>query len=279
MFTKGTLRNINLYAWLIAAISTFLILPTYMSVSSIKSTACCSCLTVEHWLPTTRFMCKPTHWSGIGLLFSPLQDSTATPASRSQSLSFFKALCLHSSVIQHFFPPWIFLQSLKSKAAVLLIQFPSFAHHPSHRSDLFVLLWKVSNFPFSSHSPTMCLFSSQQQQHFLHLASSRPNAGFRGRYPGVPPATLPGWLRISVSTSLACLRLLSRSRRRRRRRLSLGPPPLRSWGPWCLPLRSCRLNCQSLWMSLTSRGGWLSMGGWDTHIHTNTHRDTSTRRG
>ena len=64
-----------------------------------------------------------------------------------------------------------------------------------------------------------------------------------------------------------CPHLLSRSRHHRRRHLSSGPLTLRSLGLWCLPLRSCRLNCQSLWTSLIGTGGWLSMGGWDTHMH------------
>lgn len=59
--------------------------------------------------------------------------------------------------------------------------------------------------------------------------------------------------------------LLSQSRHRRRRHPSSAPHPLRSSGLGCWPLRSCRLNCQSLWTSLIGRGGRLLMGGWDTH--------------
>lgn len=71
--------------------------------------------------------------------------------------------------------------------------------------------------------------------------------------------------------------LLSQSRHRRRRPSS-APHPLRSSGLGCWPLRSCRLNCQSLWTSLIGRGGRPSTGGWDTHAHTE-GTGTCTRGG
>lgn len=91
---------------------------------------------------------------------------------------------------------------------------------------------------------------------------------------GHPSSELPGWLQCFCLP--LCTHILSRSRHRRRRRLSSGPPPPRSLSLWCWGLRSCRLNCQSLWTSLIGRGGWPSLGGWDTHTHRG-EREACTR--
>lgn len=84
---------------------------------------------------------------------------------------------------------------------------------------------------------------------------------------GKPSSFLTGFTSVFLFLCLSP-HLLSRSRRHRRRHLSSGPPILRSSGLWCWLLRSCRLNCQSLWTSLIGRGGQPLMGGWDTHTHT-----------
>lgn len=124
----------------------------------------------------------------------------------------------------------------------------------------------------SSHFPPFleqcaCFFSTAAFFSSSHH-SAKPWTVIHGRHLGIPPASFLGWLHISVSCLPVCPHLLSRSRHRRRRRPSSGPPPPRSSSLGCWGLRSCHLNCQSLWTSLIGRGGRLSTGGWDTHTHT-----------
>lgn len=60
-----------------------------------------------------------------------------------------------------------------------------------------------------------------------------------------------------------CSHLFSLNRhllRHRRRRLSSGRL-IPSWDLSCWPLRSFRLNCQSLWTTVIGTGGWTSLGG------------------
>lgn len=83
------------------------------------------------------------------------------------------------------------------------------------------------------------------------------------------------WLALYQCFCLSvCSHLLSRSHHHHRRHLSSGPPPLRSWSLECWGLRSCRLNCQSLWTSLTCKDVRPLTGGWDTHTHRHTYKHT-----
>lgn len=96
----------------------------------------------------------------------------------------------------------------------------------------FVLLGYSQTFPFSSYSWTMC---------------------FNGVFPGY--LCHLHWVSV-------CPHLLSQSRHHHRH-LSSGCPPQKSLSLRCWDLRSCHLNCQSLWMCLICRGGQPSVGGWD----------------
>lgn len=77
-----------------------------------------------------------------------------------------------------------------------------------------------------------------------------------------PASWLASYHRYSLSVSS---HILSQSHHRLLR-LSSVPPPPRSWGLQCWDLRSCHLNCQSLWTSLTCKDVRLLMGDCDIHV-------------
>lgn len=72
-----------------------------------------------------------------------------------------------------------------------------------------------------------------------------------------------------------------RTSRHHRLHLSCGSPLTKNLSLWCWDLRSCHLNCQSLWMCLIGRGGLPSTGGWDTNTksHASTRSKSDTHRG
>lgn len=74
---------------------------------------------------------------------------------------------------------------------------------------------------------------------------------------------------------------LLRTSRHHRLHLSCGSPLKKNLSLWCWDLRSCHLNCQSLWMCLICRGGLPSTGGWDTNTksHASTRSKLDTHRG
>lgn len=136
-------------------------------------------------------------------------------------------------------------------------------------SNLLCLFGKFSNFQFSSHICTECTFPPQQQ-HFLHPTPAGPDGEDR-RY------RLASLRRTSWLAPRQRL-LLNLSRHRHHRHPSSGLLPQRSSSLQCLGLRSCRLNCQSLWRSLISRGGRPSMGGCDKQAHRYAHTSKRGRR-
>lgn len=94
-----------------------------------------------------------------------------------------------------------------------------------------------------------------------------PTRPLTGRY---PPA---------ITTSV--LPRLLRTSRHHRLHLNSGSPLTKNLSLWCWDLRSCHLNCQSLWMCLICRGGLPSTGGWDTNTksHASTRSTSGTHRG
>lgn len=131
------------------------------------------------------------------------------------------------------------------------------------------MLGKFSNFQFSSQICTDCTIQPQLQ-HLFNLTPAGPDGEVR-RY------HLASLRRASWLAPLQLL-LLNLSRHGHHHHPSSGLLPRRSSSLWCWDLRSCRLNCQSLWRSLIRRGGRPSMGGCDKHAHRYAHTGKRGRR-